>query len=140
MSWPLSPRRRPDPAKVLLRGALLLCGFAFTWTCAASGLFLLGGPGRVCRLPLPSHVADARIAELRHGISLFQIDRNRCPTSIDELIAGDYVNPRDLVDPWGTIVDEKPEGDGLVRATLDGDVVNTRRTQMPCLDHAVLWR
>jgi deaminated glutathione amidase len=43
------------------------------------------------------------------------------------------------VDPWGTVVAESASGDGVVMATLDGDTVERRRTQMPCLQHAVLW-
>jgi predicted amidohydrolase len=45
-----------------------------------------------------------------------------------------------IADPWGTIVGERPEGDGVVLATLDGAAVAKRRTQMPCLTHAVLWK
>jgi predicted amidohydrolase len=45
-----------------------------------------------------------------------------------------------IVDPWGTVVAERAEGDGVVVATLDGAAVEKRRTQMPCLSHAVLWR
>ena len=45
-----------------------------------------------------------------------------------------------VVDPWGTIAGEQPEGDGVVMATLDGEAVEKRRTQMPCLQHAVLWK
>jgi deaminated glutathione amidase len=45
-----------------------------------------------------------------------------------------------IVDPWGTIVGEQPQGDGVVIATLDGAVVDKRRAQMPCLTHAVLWK
>ena len=45
-----------------------------------------------------------------------------------------------VVDPWGTIVAEQPEGDGVVMATLDGAAVAKRRTQMPCARHAVLRR
>lgn len=45
-----------------------------------------------------------------------------------------------IVDPWGTIVAEQAEGDGIVMATLEGTVVEKRRTQMPCLTHAVLLR
>ena len=44
-----------------------------------------------------------------------------------------------VVDPWGTIVAEQMEGDGVVMATLDGATVAKRRQQMPCLTHAVLW-
>jgi predicted amidohydrolase len=45
-----------------------------------------------------------------------------------------------VVDPWGTVVDEREEGDGVVLANLDGATVAQRRTQMPCLSHAVLWK
>lgn len=45
-----------------------------------------------------------------------------------------------VVDPWGTLAGEQAEGDGVVMATLDGDTVAKRRTQMPCLSHAVLWK
>jgi predicted amidohydrolase len=44
-----------------------------------------------------------------------------------------------IVDPWGMIAGELPEGDGIVAATLDGDTVAKRRAQMPVLRHAVLW-
>jgi predicted amidohydrolase len=45
-----------------------------------------------------------------------------------------------VVDPWGTIVGEREEGDGVVMATLDGATVAKRRAQMPVLRHAVLWK
>jgi predicted amidohydrolase len=45
-----------------------------------------------------------------------------------------------VVDPWGTVVAEQADGDGVVMATLDSATVEKRRTQMPCLRHAVLWR
>ena len=45
-----------------------------------------------------------------------------------------------IVDPWGTVVGERAEGEGVVIATLDGAAVAQRRTQMPCLQHAVLWK
>ena len=45
-----------------------------------------------------------------------------------------------IADPWGTIVGERTDGDGVVIATLDGETVAKRRTQMPALKHAVLWR
>jgi predicted amidohydrolase len=45
-----------------------------------------------------------------------------------------------FVDPWGTIVGERAEAPGVVVATLDGATVARRRTQMPCLAHAVLWK
>src|SRR5262245_2781642 len=45
-----------------------------------------------------------------------------------------------VVDPWGTLVDERPTGDGVVVTTLHGAAVAQRRAQMPCLQHAVLWK
>ena len=45
-----------------------------------------------------------------------------------------------VVDPWGTLVDELETGDGVVVTTLHGESVRHRRAQMPCLDHAVLWK
>jgi predicted amidohydrolase len=45
-----------------------------------------------------------------------------------------------VVDPWGTVVGEQADGEGVVMSTLDGAVVAKRRTQMPCLSHAVLWK
>ncbi len=45
-----------------------------------------------------------------------------------------------IVDPWGAIVAERAEGDGVITATLDSTVLELRRSQMPCLRHAVLWR
>jgi predicted amidohydrolase len=45
-----------------------------------------------------------------------------------------------IADPWGAVVGERAEGDGVVIATLDGAVVAKRRAQMPCLSHAVMWR
>lgn len=45
-----------------------------------------------------------------------------------------------VIDPWGAVSGEQPEGDGVVVATLDGETVEKRRTQMPCLQHAVLWK
>lgn len=45
-----------------------------------------------------------------------------------------------ICDPWGTIVGEQAEGDGVVVATLDSATVERRRAQLPSLRHAVLWK
>jgi predicted amidohydrolase len=45
-----------------------------------------------------------------------------------------------IVDPWGTVVGEQADGEGVVVTTIDGAAVAKRRTQMPCLQHAVLWK
>ena len=43
-----------------------------------------------------------------------------------------------IIDPWGTVVGEQAEGDGVVIADLTQAAVTKTRTQMPCLSHAVL--
>jgi predicted amidohydrolase len=45
-----------------------------------------------------------------------------------------------IADPWGSIVAERPEGDGVVTATLDRATLEQRRAQLPALRHAVLWK
>ncbi len=44
-----------------------------------------------------------------------------------------------IVDPWGTVLAERPTGPGVISAVLDSEAVATRRQQMPCLAHAVRW-
>ena len=41
------------------------------------------------------------------------------------------------IDPWGRLLGEQPEGDGVVLATLDRAVVDEIRRNMPCAMHAV---
>ncbi|HEY0249889.1 MAG TPA: nitrilase-related carbon-nitrogen hydrolase, partial [Kofleriaceae bacterium] len=45
-----------------------------------------------------------------------------------------------IVDPWGTVVQERAEGDGILVQVLDGDAVSKRRAQMPVARHAALWK
>src|SRR5690606_18856349 len=45
-----------------------------------------------------------------------------------------------IVDPWGTIQDELADGEGLVVADIDLDLLDETRRRMPCLDHQVLLR
>ena len=45
-----------------------------------------------------------------------------------------------ISDPWGTVVAEQAEGDGVVMHTLDSATVEKRRAQLPSLRHAVLWK
>lgn len=45
-----------------------------------------------------------------------------------------------VIDPWGSIMGQQADGDGVVVATLEGPQVTKRRTQMPVLAHATLWR
>jgi predicted amidohydrolase len=41
------------------------------------------------------------------------------------------------IDPWGRILAEHPEGEGVVLATLDRAVLAETRRNMPCSAHAV---
>lgn len=43
-----------------------------------------------------------------------------------------------IIDPWGTVVAELAEGDGVIDAALDAEAVARTRQQMPCQRHAVL--
>jgi len=43
-----------------------------------------------------------------------------------------------VIDPWGTVVAEQPEGDGVVVADLDPALIARTRRNMPCASHAVL--
>ena len=92
--------RHPDPAKAFLRSALLLCGVALTWTCAAFGLlvsqFAFGSHGCPSRV----RIASLRVREIDSAIAQYQIDQRRCPRELDDLVAGKYVNAHGLVDPW----------------------------------------
>jgi predicted amidohydrolase len=45
-----------------------------------------------------------------------------------------------ISDPWGAVIAERAEGDGVIVATLDGATVEKRRMQLPSLRHAVLWK
>jgi len=42
-----------------------------------------------------------------------------------------------VVDPWGTLVAEQAEGDGVVLATIDPALIAKTRRNMPCAAHAV---
>jgi hypothetical protein len=94
-------RRSPDPARVFGRAGLLFCGVALTWACAAFGLFF--GDMGSCTLRMPGlRAARVRVGEVRQVVTTYQIERNRCPTTSDDLIAGGYIDARRLVDPWRT--------------------------------------
>ena len=45
-----------------------------------------------------------------------------------------------ISDPWGSVVAERAEGDGVIVATLDSATVAKRRMQLPALRHSVLWK
>ncbi|MBT2326264.1 carbon-nitrogen hydrolase family protein [Variovorax paradoxus] len=43
-----------------------------------------------------------------------------------------------VVDPWGTVVAQRAEGEGLVLFELDAGQIERARTQLPALSHCVL--
>ena len=45
-----------------------------------------------------------------------------------------------IIDPWGTILAEIPDDEGLAIAEIDLEALAERRRQMPCLQHQVLLR
>lgn len=45
-----------------------------------------------------------------------------------------------IIDPWGSILAELPQGEGVICAEFDRDVLEKTRRQMPCLSHQVLMR
>jgi deaminated glutathione amidase len=45
-----------------------------------------------------------------------------------------------IIDPWGTVLAEWPEGDGVCVADIDLAVLDETRRRMPCLEHQALIR
>ena len=94
----------------------VLCGIALTWAAAAFGLALLG-PGS-CHVRIP-HLKTARYlaAETASAVQLFRIVENHCPTR-DALVSRNYVDARELIDPWGTSITFHctPGGNVIVRS------------------------
>jgi nitrilase len=43
-----------------------------------------------------------------------------------------------LIDPWGKIVAELPEGEGLVSGEIDAELLQQIRTSLPALQHRKL--
>ena len=95
----------------------VVCGIAVTWAAAGFGYLMLYPPGCVLR----AKPGVVRVAQTRQGISTFLIDNNRCPTRDD--LAGQYVSPGSLVDPWGTSITFHCAGDDIVVRSAGPDRV-----------------
>jgi hypothetical protein len=94
----------------------VLCGTALTWTAAAFGLALLY-PGS-CHQRIPQLKTARYLAtEIASAVQVFRIVENRCPTR-DALVSRNYVDAKDLIDPWGTSITFRctPGGDVVVRS------------------------
>ena len=100
-----SSLRSPEPANVIGRFCAIACGLALTWICAAVGLSILTthscAGGKV-------HNVHGRARNTVRGIdqalTMYLMDRKRCPATRDDLVADGYADARDFVDPWGTSV------------------------------------
>lgn len=44
-----------------------------------------------------------------------------------------------IIDPWGEIRAEIPEGEGFAISEIDAAFTQEKRTNMPCESHAILW-
>ena len=90
--------QRKGPAAVFGTFCAMVIGMALTWTCAAFGLFIVTAPtcggGRV-------KLAKNRVREIEQAFLEYQIDKGRCPATIDALVAEKYLPKQGLVDPWG---------------------------------------
>ena len=103
----------------------VLCGIAVTWAAAAFGLALLAPGSWDRRIP---HMKAARYltAETASAVQVFRVVENRCPTR-DALVSGNYVDARELIDPWGTSITFNCalSGDVVVRSAGPDRVFNT---------------
>jgi deaminated glutathione amidase len=43
-----------------------------------------------------------------------------------------------IVDPWGLVLAQAPDGEGVIYARLDFEHLTRRRRELPCLDHRLL--
>jgi hypothetical protein len=91
----------------------LLCGVAVTWAAAGFGLRLVyygphcGGGVKVSR---------DRVRDIAFAATLHYVDNDlRCPDR-DDLVGGELVSRKDLVDAWGTSITFRciPDGGGVV--------------------------
>ena len=84
----------------------LLGGLALTWACAAFGTMALIDKLFVNRCPAATKNGMGRVDNIHYAVIQYRISHGRCPTTRDNLINkyDRYVNPRSLVDPWGTSV------------------------------------
>jgi deaminated glutathione amidase len=40
-----------------------------------------------------------------------------------------------IIDPWGTVLAQAPDGEGLILARLDYERLQRLRRELPCLQH-----
>ena len=96
------------PIRLLVRICAILCGIALTWACATVGFARVWLTG--CRGGCNFTAAKARVRTIEHALFEYRLDENRWPTTAD-LVEKKYLSPRELVDPWGTIIVYRCSGD-----------------------------
>jgi hypothetical protein len=96
----LSWLRRIGPAAAFGRFCALLMGIALTWTCAGFGLLIVNAG--TCRLDGRVTAAKRRISNVEQAVGQYLIENDRCPKTMDVLVAEKYLPKQGLVDPWGT--------------------------------------
>lgn len=96
----LGPLKPYGIEMALVRFVAIAGGIALTWTCAAFGL----GMKSTFASRHNDEVARWRVRAVDHALTLFSIDKLRCPGTRGDLIKAGSVKPADLVDPWGTSI------------------------------------
>lgn len=82
---------------VQYRNALALAAFAATSAAVIVALYVIALSGA----PQPKRkTAYVEARTLQQAITVYLVDEDRCPSSLDELLAARYVS-RAPIDPWG---------------------------------------
>lgn len=60
-----------------------------------------GGPDPFSVERIRSHLSQARIGRIDQALRLFHLDHQDLPRTLEPLVREGFLNPKDLVDPWG---------------------------------------
>jgi hypothetical protein len=96
------------PVGLLAWICAILCGIALTWGCAGVGFARVWLTG--CRGPCKLGTTKMRVRTIEQAVFEYRTAENRWPTTAD-LVDEKYLSPRDLVDPWGTVIVYRYSGD-----------------------------
>ena len=91
-----------------MRICAILCGIALTWACATVGFARVWLSG--CRGGSKVGAAKARVRTIEQVLLEYRAVENRWPTTAD-LVDKKSLSPRELVDPWGTVIVYSLSGD-----------------------------
>ena len=96
------------PVRLLVRICAILCGIALTLACATVGFARVWLTG--CRGGDKYTAAKMRVHTVEQVLFEYRAEENRWPTTAD-LVYKKHLSPRDLVDPWGTVIVYRFSGD-----------------------------